>query len=204
MPTLDVPNTFNNNTTADATEVNANFTEIESFVNTNVIQKDGSVAFTAVPTGPGTDPTSDNHLARKAYVDEFAKGVVARATITANQGSIGSTTTDITSLTTGSVTTEAGRDYKVTIDLSVAVDTVSLPITIILADGSNNQLAAKAVHSVSATQQDGFTLTFVHAPGAGSREYKVRAQCPVGGTDTIVAAATQPALILLEDLGPTP
>ena len=70
MSTLSVTNTFANDTTADADEVNANFTDIVDYVNSDVIVRDGSIAFTAVPTGPNTDPSSANHLARKSYVDD--------------------------------------------------------------------------------------------------------------------------------------
>lgn len=38
---------------------------------------DGSDAFTGVPSGPSTDPTADDHLARKKYVDDQAALSVA-------------------------------------------------------------------------------------------------------------------------------
>jgi microcystin-dependent protein len=69
MPTASVPYSFTNGINADATQVNANLNSLISFINTNVIQKDASVAFTAIPVGPATDPTAANEFARKAYVD---------------------------------------------------------------------------------------------------------------------------------------
>lgn len=69
MATLTIPNTFIDATTAEAAEVNANFSAVKSFIDTEVIQRDGSVAFTALVSGPSTDPTASNHLARKQYVD---------------------------------------------------------------------------------------------------------------------------------------
>lgn len=66
---LTIPNTLTNGTNADASKVKQNFDEVASYVNTNAILKDASVAFTGVPSGPATDPTTDNQLARKAYVD---------------------------------------------------------------------------------------------------------------------------------------
>lgn len=69
MATLTIPNTFVNATTAQAAEANANFSAIKSFIDTHMIQADGSRAMTAQLTGDGTDPTSADHLARKAYVD---------------------------------------------------------------------------------------------------------------------------------------
>ena len=43
MATLNIPNTFSNGTAANATEVNANFSAVKTFVETNVVQTDGSV-----------------------------------------------------------------------------------------------------------------------------------------------------------------
>lgn len=67
--TLAIPNSLANGTNADASKVKQNFDEVASYVNTNAILKDASVSFTGVPVGPATDPTTDNMLARKAYVD---------------------------------------------------------------------------------------------------------------------------------------
>lgn len=70
MADVTVPNTLANGTTADAADVQANFDALVSWINTNAIRKDGTIAFTAVPTGPASDPSSDNQLARKKYVDD--------------------------------------------------------------------------------------------------------------------------------------
>lgn len=64
-----VPNTFTNGTSADAPQVNANFTTLTAWIAANAMQIDGTVAFTAVPSGPASDPVSANQFARKAYVD---------------------------------------------------------------------------------------------------------------------------------------
>jgi microcystin-dependent protein len=52
-----------------ADNVDQNFTDLVNWINTNAVHLDGSKAFTAVPSGPATDPVSANELARKAYVD---------------------------------------------------------------------------------------------------------------------------------------
>jgi microcystin-dependent protein len=52
-----------------ADNVDQNFTDLVTWINTNAVHLDGSKAFTAVPSGPATDPVSANELARKAYVD---------------------------------------------------------------------------------------------------------------------------------------
>jgi hypothetical protein len=72
MATVTIPFTFVNNTqNADATQVNSNFSTLASFLNTEVIQRDASVAFTQIPTLPSTTPTLANHATRKGYVDSF-------------------------------------------------------------------------------------------------------------------------------------
>lgn len=56
-------------TPAVADNVDQNFSDLVSWINTNAVHLDGSKAFTSVPSGPGSDPTSANQLTRKAYVD---------------------------------------------------------------------------------------------------------------------------------------
>lgn len=70
MATASVPYTFAPSTLILSSEVNGNFAELVSFLNTEVIHKDASVAFTAVPSGPATDPSSDNQLVRLAYMNK--------------------------------------------------------------------------------------------------------------------------------------
>jgi hypothetical protein len=50
-------------------EANQNFDDLVNYTNAEVIVRDASKAFTAIPSGPGIDPTSPNQLARKQYVD---------------------------------------------------------------------------------------------------------------------------------------
>lgn len=72
-----MPYTFTGGTAAVAAEVNANLQTLVTWITDNAMQKDGSVAFTAVPSGPASDPTSANQLTRKAYVDATANVVGA-------------------------------------------------------------------------------------------------------------------------------
>ena len=70
MATASIPNSFTNNTNADANLVNANFSYLSSWLNTNVIQP--NVAnFSVFPTLPSSNPTSDYQAAHKSYVDLF-------------------------------------------------------------------------------------------------------------------------------------
>lgn len=66
---LSVTNTFTAGTTAVASQVNTNFSDVTTYVNTNAVLKDATLAFTQVPSGPATDPSSANHLTRKLWVD---------------------------------------------------------------------------------------------------------------------------------------
>lgn len=68
MSTVSVPNTFVNGAVNDGSEVSTNFTELVTYINDNVIVKDGSKAM-AGQLSLWADPTADAHAARKAYVD---------------------------------------------------------------------------------------------------------------------------------------
>ena len=79
MATAAVTYTFANGTNADGTQVNSNFTSVVNFLNTETIQRDASIAFTAIPSLPATDPTTDNQVVRKAYVDNYTPaGVITQ------------------------------------------------------------------------------------------------------------------------------
>lgn len=73
MSTASVTNTFVDATTAEAAEVNENFDDLVSYINTNCIVKDGSLALTGLLSGPDptvTPPTANAHLTPKLYVDD--------------------------------------------------------------------------------------------------------------------------------------
>lgn len=78
MSTAAVTYTFAANTLVQSSQANTNFQDVVDFLNSDVIHKDASIAFTAVPSGPSEDPTSDDQFARKAYVD-MACGILRKA-----------------------------------------------------------------------------------------------------------------------------
>jgi len=84
MASISKPYTFEDETTAEAYEVNANFDTLYQWVNTQGIHKDASVAFEQIPSGPNADPTAANQFTRKAYVDGLV-GVAGSVSITTNQ-----------------------------------------------------------------------------------------------------------------------
>lgn len=82
MATASVTYTFSGGGNALASEVNTNFTQLVSFLNASVVQVDGSQSMTGQLTLLGSDPASNNHAARKLYVD--TKGQQSIATTTNN------------------------------------------------------------------------------------------------------------------------
>lgn len=68
MTKLTLPYDISNNTDADAVEVEGNFNEAESYINTQTIRTDGSNQMAAQLQLVG-DPVSADDAARKAYVD---------------------------------------------------------------------------------------------------------------------------------------
>lgn len=80
MATAAVTNTLVDATVIDAADLNQNFADLVAFLNTSVLQKDGSIAASAnIPlggfkiTGLGT-PTVDTDAATKLYVDGLVGG----------------------------------------------------------------------------------------------------------------------------------
>ena len=91
MTTVSVSNSFVAGTDIESAEVNQNFDDLTGYLNSEVIVRDASVAFTAIPSGPGTDPTNGNQFTRKQYVDNAVNTLD-----TDLQGQITTNTTDIT------------------------------------------------------------------------------------------------------------
>jgi len=96
MSTLTVTNTFTGGTNAVPGLVNANFDQIEAYVNTECITKDASLAFTGVPSGPATDATTANQFTRKGYVDPYLPKNAQAFPATAGYAAAGQVLTDST------------------------------------------------------------------------------------------------------------
>jgi len=70
MTTAAVTYTFTNGAANDGPQVSTNFSDLVTYINSNCIVKDGGVQMTGqLSLKSGTDPTADDHAARKAYVD---------------------------------------------------------------------------------------------------------------------------------------
>ncbi len=206
---VSVPNNFTAGTPAVADDVDANFASLVTWVNTNAVHLDGSKAFTAVPSGPATDPTTANQLTRKTYVDTLVstnapRGVMATASVTAVQSGI-STITDVTSMTV-TWTAVSTRRYRVSASSEIygtaAGDLLILSIT----DGSNVQQQRTVFTVPALTGGAGYgkaTIELYLSGISGSTTRKLRLERSSGtGTAAFSASSTFPAYIVVEDIGP--
>ncbi len=120
MATASVTYSFAPLTLAESSEVNQNFQDVITFLNGSTMHRDASSAFTAVPSGPATNPTSANQLARKAYVDvpryvgsrtglaTVSTGVAGSYVAVAGAGWVTGTSNRITATAAGCTITETG------------------------------------------------------------------------------------------------
>lgn len=117
--TVFIPYTFVNGDFADATEVNANFDALASEFDAYLLKTGGTLSGALVL--PNSDPTLNNHAARKKYVDDaIAANVVADGAITVGK------------LATDAVETVKIKDANVTV-AKLATDAVE---TVKIKDGA--------------------------------------------------------------------
>lgn len=86
--------TFVPGTPIESDHANQNFNDLVNYINAEGIVRDASKAFTVVPSGPATDPTTDNQFTRKKYVND--QDTVIAGTVTALTTTVGTNTTNIT------------------------------------------------------------------------------------------------------------
>lgn len=126
-------------------------------------------------------------------------GGMALATMTSNQTSIGTTATDVTSLSK-TFTPQANRRKKIETNLRVQNDGVSAQaITVSVLRGTTQ------LNSVSLLVTNGLQFPFrvvaFDTPPAGSTTYKVQAQI-AASTCTVLASSTAPAYLEVTDWAP--
>lgn len=127
-------------------------------------------------------------------------GVVGRATVTANQTSIGTSVTDLTSLTT-TFTAIANRIYKISAHAVYDSNTVATQHNLFVRNGGGTQLALAAYVPPSTGCITTYPIT-AYAAASGSTTIKLSASCS-SGTFSLVASATNPAFLIVEDIGPS-
>lgn len=210
MANLIVTNTLVEGTKALASDVNQNFGDVRTFVDSQVVHKDGTNPFTVMPILPSalaSGVTTAATAANKAYVDDrhanTAWGVVAAKSIDAGQVVSSASDVDVTDLDV-TFTAVAGRLYRIVGWLRAGGSTTTGGSAVIkLTDGADVQLQQDRFGLIG-SNQDRFTLNVVYydAPTAGSVTYKLRASEPSGSANwQVIAAADNPAWLVVEDVG---
>jgi hypothetical protein len=131
MTNLNIPNTLTNGTTADATDVQQNFDSIETHVNTELVNRDGTIPMTGELLLSGS-PTAPLGAATKGYVDNLessinssiaaltSSSIAEVGTLTWDQQIVGTVT--IPSGQAPPSPTYAGTDNSITINPSDQAD----------------------------------------------------------------------------------
>ncbi len=112
MTSLNVPNSITNGTTADATDVQQNFDAIEAHVNTEVVNRDGSVAMTGELLLP-SNPTSNLAASTKSYVDGKDSAMNTRVAALEGKDIVITLTGDVTG--TGTITNLGDVSFATTV-----------------------------------------------------------------------------------------
>lgn len=211
MATLTISNTFVAGTDALASEVNQNFTDVRTFVNSQVVHRDGTTAFTSTPSMPSTAAavTAAGHVSNKAYVDDrrwnTAWGVMQQVTFTSPQTFSTTGTVLMTGSTLPSFTFLAGRRYLLRAFIpAVQVSGTSFVAGLNITNAAGAQWARHEVSVRSATESWAFTPVYLIAPlNNFTGQYELRGFCSAGSSswETDVGAF-QPGIFTLEDVGP--
>lgn len=90
--------TFVPGTDIESAEVNQNFDDVVNYINGEVIVRDASKAFTAIPSGPSANPSSDDQFSRKRYVDD--QDAAISATVSSNYTTLNNSITALTTTVT--------------------------------------------------------------------------------------------------------
>jgi hypothetical protein len=122
----------------------------------------------------------------------------------ADQTGIGTSATDLTSLTV-TFTAVANRYYKISADVFFLQNTSGGLVTVTINTGSSGAgtvLATRAVNTENGARFVSLSAVAIHTPSAGSVSYHLRGFTSANTVD-LKASATQPSLILVEDIGPS-
>lgn len=134
-----------------------------------------------------------------ANFSKLPGGWIGYAEVTANQTGI-TTVTDLTGLTV-TVTAGTARRLKITgrclADSSVITDRIILSIK-----ESATTFGQGYGHPPAANEQETITAEATVTPSAGTHTYKLTLERNGTGTVRMIAAATVPAFIVVEDIGP--
>lgn len=136
-----------------------------------------------------------------ANVNRVPGGWIGYNEVTASQGSIGATEVALTTLTV-TVTVGTSRRIRISAETMFAT-TVAQDVAELRIKEGTTVLQARPRKIMAASQSETISASVVLTPSAGSHTYYLAAILASGsGTITSAASATQPASILVEDIGP--
>lgn len=126
------------------------------------------------------------------------RGVLGYAQATANQGGVTSPPVDLTGL---SVAATVGTARRIRITGSVAANNATAGVNMILyINEGATRLQKRITIESAAGNEEGIHAEVILTPTAGAHTYKL--QLEMGGAGgNLIASATQPAFILVEDIG---
>ena len=84
MATASVTYTFAGGAQVKSAEHNTNYADLVTFLNTNVVHKDGAITMTGRLQLAALDPTAADHAVRKSYLEKVV-GPVVKLRRVANQ-----------------------------------------------------------------------------------------------------------------------
>lgn len=148
----------------------------------------------------GTEAIGD--VLTKANYDKGPAGLVAYVSTTSNS-SAAATVTTYTGLNP-TITAGTSRLYKITIGCTTGTQVGVGASQIQIWDMTGSvalQTGSFSVAGAAAGNYPGTTLSFYHAPSAGSQQYAFRFLSSATSIQ-VNAGATSPAYIMVEDVGP--
>lgn len=210
MATLTISNVFQSGEEALASEVNQNFTDVKTFVNTQVVHRDGTNPFTVMPVLPSsasTAVTTAAHAANKAYVD--VRDSATKETVgwgLAASGALGASVTGTTlsanihSNLSVTFTPASSRRYKISAYVQSTLNTTGGVVRLYVYRNASQfaQVARATLFAGQTLLLHGFT---VDTPPSGiGVNYALRMDSTAGTVDANGDAVT--CRILVEDVGP--
>lgn len=152
----------------------------------------------ATLTGTETLTNKDLSSATNIFPTTAPRGVLGYAQATSNQSGIGTSDTDLTSLSVA-VTVGSGRRIRVTVFTSISMQTAGARATVRIKEGATT--LAGASEDISVNNFAPMYATAILTPSSGAHTYKATAVVTAGATITSNASATEPVFILVEDIG---
>jgi hypothetical protein len=134
-----------------------------------------------------------------AQQNDLAQGTLGYAQVTANQTSITNVATDLTGLST-TVTPVAGRRLRITGYARLVPQNANTDIQLQINEGAT---LLNWAEGQEANAGNGLTIRaeVIIQPTAASHTYKLTVVFGSGTTNSLAAAATNPAFIHVEDIG---